>query len=62
MRCQMQNPGQNDHDPAFAVVTYLPSENRVAHCKRDLGWFLDDADDGIHNEPAHIEFLRGWTT
>jgi hypothetical protein len=59
VRCQMQNPGENTHEPAFAIVTYLPSENRVAHCERDLNWFLDDVDDGVHDEPAHIEFLKG---
>lgn len=55
----MQNPGTDMHYPAVAFLT-VPGGSRVAVCKRDLDWWLDDADDGITVEPAALDFLP-WT-
>lgn len=57
MRCLGQNPGENTHEPAVAVVVLSPSLNSVPLCKQDLDWLLDDADDGEHEEPADLVFL-----
>jgi hypothetical protein len=58
----MQNPGSNGHAPAFAIVTLVPSRNRVAVCQRDLDFLLDEIDAGLlgdanEAEPAAIAFL-----
>lgn len=58
MRCHQQNPGPNTHGPAVAILTAAPSGNRIAICERDLNWWLDDADDGVGDEPSALEFLR----
>lgn len=52
----MQNPGSNMHYPAVAVLTTQVG-NRLPVCKRDLDWWLDDADEAIVDEPAAVEFL-----
>ncbi|GAA3877955.1 hypothetical protein GCM10022243_48320 [Saccharothrix violaceirubra] len=58
MRCIMQNPGVNEHEPAVAViVTHVEDGNRIPICKRDLDWWLDDADDNPGMEPADLVFL-----
>lgn len=57
MRCLMQNPGENTHAPAVAVLVASPSLNSIPICKRDLDWWLDDADDGENEEPADLIFL-----
>lgn len=54
----MQNPGENTHKPAVALLTANPSENVVAICERDLNWWLDEADEqGDAGEPLALVFL-----
>lgn len=58
MRCIMQNPGEHNCQPAIAILVASPSLNRIPICKRDLDWWLDDADDeGDAHEPADLIFL-----